>query len=53
MEKLRQRVADVKEATRAKKAEVELKQAKAEIEKNKVERVPAAPNIGTSIQPEF
>ena len=50
VEKLRQRVADVKEATRAKKAEVELKRAKAEIEKNKVERVPAAPKIQERLQ---
>lgn len=50
VEKLRQRVADVKEATRAKKAEVELMRAKAELEKNKVERVPAAPKIQERLQ---
>jgi hypothetical protein len=50
VDKLRQRVSDVKEATRAKKAEVELKRAKAEIEKNKVERVPAAPKIQERLQ---
>jgi hypothetical protein len=50
VEKLKQRVADVKEATRAKKAEVELKRAKAELEKNKVERVPAAPKIQERLQ---
>ena len=50
VEKLRQRVADVKEATRAKKAEVELKRAKAELEKNKVARIPAAPKIQERLQ---
>ena len=50
VERLRQRVADVKEATRAKKAEMELKRARAELEKNKVERVPAAPKIQERLQ---
>lgn len=50
VEKLRQRVADVKEATRAKKAEMELKRARAELEKNKLERVPAAPKIQERLQ---
>ena len=50
VEKLRQRVADVKEATRAKKAEVELKRAREELEKNKTERVSAAPKIQERLQ---
>jgi hypothetical protein len=45
VEKLKQRVADVKEATRAKRAEVELKRARAELENNKAERIPVAPKI--------
>jgi hypothetical protein len=50
VEKLKQRVADVKEATRAKKAEIELQRAKAEIEKNKAERIPVAPKIQERLQ---
>jgi hypothetical protein len=50
VEKLKQRVADVKESTRVKKVEVELKRARAEIERKKQDRLPAAPKIQERLQ---
>lgn len=51
VQKLQKRVADVKEMARVKKAELEVKTLKRNIEKSKVDRIPTAEKIQERLQP--